>query len=385
MITADPIKSLSTRFEFRNVPLNSIKVVETTNGESKKVKRDHIVVDGQEVVASDRFWGSLFSRYSFNSSVFNYFKPQEVFDRIVEVNGRDQLRLCIDTDPNTKQVTALASTSPEKQNVNLDKYLELLENFNGENITYSNGLIESFHKPTISDPFTIKGDEFSPRYVISTPVDGYGQPNTFLSLLRLICTNGTIGYSRCFKSTISVGKKEEINYNIERTMEQFNNDEGYVALRSRMESATESWASVFEAKKLWLLLARAAADHQLDVKHYNVEHGDSEEEALNRLSTDSSLFRDFHRLTGDTSLIYGLANIDSISEKKQRTLPTRASMYDLINFATEIGTHYAVPESARRINAWVGQTLSTEYDMEGTKAKFGSFADFHLTSTATAS
>lgn len=374
--------TLNNKFEFRNLSLNDIRVKPPQKEGGKK--RDQIIIDGQEIAASDRFWASLFSRYAFNSSIFNYFQPAEVFERISNVNGRDQLRLCLETDKDGGNVTALASTNPEKDTLKLDRYIDLIQNYNGESITYNNGIIESTHTPTVVDEFSIKGDLFTPRYVISTPVDGYGSPNTYLSLLRLVCTNGTVGYSKAFKATISVGKKEDINYNIERTMEQFNNDEGYVALRSRMESATESWASVHETKQLWLLLAKLATAHSLNVKSYNVNHGDDEADAANRLATDSSLFRDFHRMTGDSSLIYGLANIDAISEKKQRTLPTRASVYDLINFATEISSHYAEASAVRKINGWVGGLISNEYDMEGTKAKFGSFADFHLSSETTA-
>ena len=93
------------------------------------------------------------------------------------------------------------------------------------------------------------------------------------------------------------------------------------------------------------------------------------------------LFKAFHRLTGDTSLLYGLASLDALSNKRQRTLPTRASVYDLINFATEVSTHHANVEGARRVGAWVGDLVTNEFDLEGTKQKFTDFADFHIAET----
>jgi hypothetical protein len=89
-------------------------------------------------------------------------------------------------------------------------------------------------------------------------------------------------------------------------------------------------------------------------------------------------------MTGDVSQLYGLANPDSLSAKRQKTLPVRCTVYDAMNFATEVATHYAKPEGARQLNAWVGGLISEEYDMENTKDSFTEFADFHLRSTLAA-
>jgi len=67
-----------------------------------------------------------------------------------------------------------------------------------------------------------------------------------------------------------------------------------------------------------------------------------------------------------------------LSAKRQRALPVKCTVYDAINYATEVATHYATPSGARLLNAWVGGTLGEEYDMEGTKDKFTDFAAFHI-------
>jgi hypothetical protein len=85
-------------------------------------------------------------------------------------------------------------------------------------------------------------------------------------------------------------------------------------------------------------------------------------------------------MTGDVNRLYGLANIDAFSIKKQRALPVKCTVYDLLNFASELSTHYATPVGAGQLNAWIGGTLSEEYDMEGTKEKHSDFQDFMIDS-----
>jgi hypothetical protein len=95
------------------------------------------------------------------------------------------------------------------------------------------------------------------------------------------------------------------------------------------------------------------------------------------------LLHAFHRLTGDLTRLYGLANLDALSVKRQRTLPTRAKVYDLLNFASEIATHHAEPAASRGLHAFVGDLISTEYDLEGTADHFGDWKDFFVKNEAT--
>jgi hypothetical protein len=92
----------------------------------------------------------------------------------------------------------------------------------------------------------------------------------------------------------------------------------------------------------------------------------------------SPLITAFHRMTGDTSRLYGLANLDALSVKRQRTLPTKAKVYDLLNFASEIATHNADEYGSRSSQAWLGSLISGEFDLENSCAAFDSFQDFFL-------
>ena len=55
-------------------------------------------------------------------------------------------------------------------------------------------------------------------------------------------------------------------------------------------------------------------------------------------------------------------------------------VYDLLNFASEVGTHYATTEGNRTMQAFVGGLISDEYDMEGTAEQTQDFGDFFIRS-----
>ena len=86
----------------------------------------------------------------------------------------------------------------------------------------------------------------------------------------------------------------------------------------------------------------------------------------------------FHRMTGDLSHIYGLVNLDAISAKRQRTLPAACKVYDLLNFASEVATHHATPAGERALQAYIGDLISGEYDLEGTVEHFDDWQDFFI-------
>ena len=72
---------------------------------------------------------------------------------------------------------------------------------------------------------------------------------------------------------------------------------------------------------------------------------------------------------------------DAISEKKLRLLPAKCKVYDLINLASEVSTHHAKGMEARTLEAWLGSTISDEYDLEGTDRKKGDFAETFIPKT----
>lgn len=379
------------RFDYTYAPVNSLAVQTEQDRRTGKPAVTSVQVNGEPLKPTERFWTSLFARYGFNSSFFKFFNHAEVFDRISTVEKNDQLRLCIERDEQGGTNRLLAVSSPGKPIIRHDDLMDTLGRYGGQEIRYADGIVESTHVPRVgTGSFDIAGDEFSNRFVLAAPIDGYGLPNIYLSLLRHICTNGAVGYAKAFRSSLSIGRgADDVNYSIMRALEGFNNEEGYAALRQRFDAAAKSWASVYEAQGLYKHLVRLLANRHVGwdgaalvgdsgIRRL-IQQTDStsqQAEALDEIG--SPLITAFHRMTGDSSRLYGLANLDALSVKRQRTLPVHCRTMDLLNFASEVATHHADEYGARSTQAWVGSIISGEYDLENSAGSYSDFADFFL-------
>ncbi len=234
--------------------------------------------------------------------------------------------------------------------------VDLLQRFGGAEVTYHDGLVSSVHTPRGGcRELNIGGDQFHDRFCLETPVDGYGHPRLFLSLMRLVCSNGMVGYTRAFRSDIAVGK--QMDHCIGRALESFDNADGYAALRQRFESSQSSWASVHECLQMGAALERIERTGQ---------------------TTSTGLLARFRTIAGNLSELYGLANLEALSDKRRRILPSQARVYDLINFASEVATHHTLPEGTNRMQAFIGGLISDEYDLEGTARDGAEFDAFFL-------
>lgn len=388
--TATVIADQNNTFDYAFLPVSDLQVTTKENAKTGKKEVDKVLVRDEPLKGTERFWTSLFARYGFNSAFFKYYDHAEVFERISQKEKNDRMRLCIERNEKGEG-TLLAVSNPTKPIVVFDELVDMLGRYNAHEVTYHNGIVESHHTPRNgANQFAIAGDDFQNRFLMATPIDGYGAPNIYLSLLRLICQNGTVGYTKAFRSSLALGKgDDDVAPSLTRALDGFGNDEGYAALRQRLENAAKSWASVYEVTLLYKQLVKLYAGKHL-LEHDQTAGLPAAARNIRRLmeSTDgtgvteetvgSPLLQAFHRMTGDTSALYGLANLDALSVKRQRTLPVRCTVYDAINFATEVASHCSKPSGARALQAWVGGLVTEEYDMENTKDRYSEFADFHV-------
>ncbi len=360
------------RFEYRTANVREIEVkerfVELESGRTKVF--DDVYLDGQLVNDTPRFWGSTQSLFGFSKNIFNYFSHKEVFDRISDRSPKATIGMCIEHDGD-KTPKLLAVSSPDKAVMKHDNAMNLLSKFGVDldTVEYSNGIIQSKHNPTgVGHEFSIGGDKFNNQFALDIPIDGYGNPATYLMLLRLRCTNGAIAMTPTFKSEINIGRKEGV-YALERVLEGYNNEDGFAALRSRWESAQTSWASLNEVNNVYKTLVRVGQRGGLPLTV-------SDEE------TESVLGR-FYRMTGDPAEMYGIANLDGVSQKKLRNLTSKASMYDLLNYITEVATHHATIDGGRTLQAVQGTLINSEYDLEGMLKPGTDWRTFWLTDADT--
>jgi hypothetical protein len=362
---------MTRRFEYGVTRIKDLKVTTRPDHQGRSVV-ESLELDGRPVRPSPRFWNSLHVRFGFTGNIFRYFSHAEVFERISQVAANDQVRWCLESDDHTPMGTLLAVTNPASALVRHDDLVGLLGKYGTKTIRYHNGVVTSEHEPRLNPVFQVAGDGFQNKFLLDTPVDGYGRPAVYLSLLRLVCSNGLVGFSPTFRSELSVGKGEGgMAFALQRVLEGFNNEDGYAALRQRFEAASRSWASVHEAGRLYRVLTRL--QHQGAVRGKAVVTAAGGDGA-----SESSLLNAYHQMTGDLSRIYGLASVDSLSAKRQRTLPTACKVYDLLNFASELATHHANEQGNRMLQAYIGELVSGEYDLEGTAEQFSDWRDFFI-------
>jgi hypothetical protein len=360
-----------TTFEYGLGRLREFQV-ESADGADPFVrgKESRLLLNGRPVRTGHRFWHSLQMRFAFTANIFKYFAPAEVFRRISERAADDRVRWVLEHDGSTADPKLLAVSNPKAGVIEHDELGGLLRRHRARSVAYHDGVVRSTHAPRHASPFTISGDGFEAQYVIETPVDGFGKPNVYLALLRQICSNGAVAMTPAFRSELNVGRGgATATFALVRALEGFNNEEGFVALRQRFEASTKSWASVYEATRLGRALVGMVGGRELPAK---VKGGDGASEA------GGSVLSAYHRLTGDLTGIYGLANMDALSAKRQRTLPTGCRVYDLLNFASELATHHATPAGGRRLQAFIGELVSCEYDLENTVEQFADWRDFFL-------
>jgi len=350
--------------EYPIVSLGELRVVPTSNPKATRRASECLAVRGETFLTTPRFWRSLFHRFGISGNIFRYFDHDEVFTRVVQRSPDDRLRLCAERR-GKGHPRLMAVSHPNRPLLDYDQAVSLLGRYHegpvrqahdrasrDDRPAYHDGIVSSTHTPRSGQAGSDIGpDRFHNRFVVEAPIDGFGQPRIFLSLLRQICSNGAIGYARAFRSDIRIG--EDAAYTLERALGQFDHEEGFAALRQRFQSAQKSWASLHEALQLHRVLARLG-----------ISGGPYQKE--------------LDRLCGDLHALYGLANLESLSVKRQRMLPARCRVYDLLNFASEIATHRASAESRPRLQAYIGTLVSDEYDLEGTAEKVPEFRDLFL-------
>lgn len=382
--------------EYRESDVEDLKVKGSYNDKGR-FEVDYVVLDdGAEVRPSGRFWNSLCARFGFGPSIYSYFSHEEVFNRVSEVmrasaassnskTKKDRVRLCVQKTPHFDfrptesfpkwEPTLLAVSGLDACMMFDDQIKNVLAKQVPESLSFKEGVITTGHKLRRGIDLDIGGDIHTTTISLDTPIDGYGRPNIYLALLRQVCTNGAIAYAKTFRSGIVLGKGENAPLVLERALDGFNNEDGFMAMKQRLESAQRSQASVFEARKLakilWAMPDTGFSDNYLKSRGLTLDAESHKNYALRE-----PLLEQLGKKTGDLRAIYGVAQIDSVSEKRQRALATKCRVYDLLILATEIATHQTTPTFARGLHAFFGDTIAKEFDMEGSADAFEKFDDF---------
>ena len=354
----------------QTLPLNTLRVeYEDRKPEECKSRAEVnwatrvVLPDERRLYVSDRFWLSFSSLFGLSQSVFSYWKPEEVFDRITQVKG-DTVRVAYEELAGSDVIDGrlLSCTKPDKPLLRVDQAQGLVDQFDGKGLSYGNGIVTCRFDCPFPMEFNVGGDDFRTQFAMEMLLDGYGLPSAYLALLRLICENGLIGVTPAFKTTFQLGNNEtDLNLVLRRAFQTFNNEEGFHSFRQRVHSASRSWASLHEALGLRKALSRATTGYKAAESAGN--------ELLDR----------YDALCGDPLSFYGLSAREELSTRKAKSIPVQATVYDLMNFGSEAATHHLHRRVAKdRVNAWIGQRIVGEFDLESTVDIFPDYADYFL-------
>jgi hypothetical protein len=319
--------------QWEDVKLNTGRI-------SRKLQR--IAFGGKEYLATDRFINSVCSRFGIGPSIFNLFDPNEVFERLHEVEQHTAIRFI------TEGNMALAATNPTKAFVDYDSVLSVLTRPSRlpsvVDLGYKDGVFWSIMQ--MDQTWDINGDVFDQTFTVETPIDGYGPPSIYLSLHRQASDVNFMVLSKAFKSEIQLGKDIKLaEIPLMRALDAFNNEEGFQAIRQRLQAAQMSWASLHETATLEKALYRAM--NTANAKRF------------------VPIFEAYSDMTGDFSKKYGIASVSALSTKKARLLQMNCTVADLVNFATEVCRYCRQSlTNPRTIYLWLGQLIENEYDLE---------------------
>lgn len=365
-------------FDYPQAAVSDLKALGHRDPKTGSMVADKIVLpDGREARPTSRFWISLGSRFQFGPSVFRLFDHYEVFQRIGDT-GRftdDQVQLCVERGDNPR---LWGVTKPGRKMLYDEQAIAVYNHLGVERASFCDGKYQTIHTPLnlLGINRKIGPDDFAMKIALETPIDGYGDPAVFLSLWRQVCTNGVIAHSKIFRSAIQVGSEDPVGTAI-RILESFQNEEGYAALLQRMDASQRTHASVAECVRVGKLVANLAPeDFDESFSAQMAEKTGQTDTGTIGKTLRSDLFKHFRNLTGDLRALYGVADLNSISEKRQRMTPTPCHMYRLLNFVTEVATHQLTPDAARKFTGVFGDLIAKEYDLENSVVELGEFEDF---------
>ena len=334
---------------FEPVPITPRQMVEALDCDETKIKS--LVIDNSAYKLSDRFYKTLAAELGIPYGVFGFFTPLEVMERAAAKVPDLQLRVTVDTEG--RQALGLT------QNKGLPMPINYIENVlhNDKRLTdveYGDGVLSAMLD--LDDPWDVPNDStYGMRVRCRVPVDGVGMPDMSLATWRQVCSNGAVAETSLFRTKMEI--KDNSGEHFRRLLASFSNPSGVEMLQERMCNAAETKASVGEVVLLEGLIRRSVAN------------------ARNQM-----LLRERLNDVADNPCVrYGVTDLANIGQKKRPLLPVGCSVADLLNFASELGTHHSeLLKSDSTLQSFSGTLLSKGFDLEGLYPHTARTSSFYL-------
>ena len=337
----------SERFTTARVSIADLVPVECepATGKFKIQFEDHIYN------TSDRFITSFARKLKFSNNIFNYFTAEEVFDRVQQRNPDVAFKVTFDrqdgeilgvVDESKKLLPAEIACNVFASDPRIQK------------IQYSKGVWEA--EFLLDETFSIRNDsEYARKIWVHYPVDGVSMPCVYLSVLRQVCSNGMVAQVPGFRTEIEIN--DESGTHLSRLLRSYNNENGFMALESRLQTAQDTLASVNELLKFENLLATQISDQ----------------------TSAAQLQTRLEEMAGDPCARYETTSLNNIAPKKRPLLPVGCSVNDLFNFCSELTTHHDnIISRVDAFNATLGGMLAQEFDLEEMYHNRNAARAFHL-------
>ena len=300
---------------------------------------------------SERFITSFARKLKFSGNIFNYFTAGEVFDRVQQRNPDVAFKVTFDqqdgeilgvVDETKKLLPAEIACNVFASDPRIQK------------IQYSKGVWEA--EFLLDETFSIRNDsEYARKIWVHYPVDGVSMPCVYLSVLRQVCSNGAVALVPGFRTDIEIN--DDSGTHLSRLLRSYNNENGFMALESRLQTAQDTLASVNELLKIENLLATQISDQ----------------------SSVSALQTRLEEMAGDPCARYETTSLNNIAPKKRPLLPVGCSVNDLFNFCSELTTHHDnIISRVDAFNITLGNMLSQEFDLEEMYRNSNAARAFHL-------
>ena len=300
---------------------------------------------------STRFLTSLARKLKFSNNIFRYFSGEEVFTRIAERCPDIHFKVTVDHQDNCM----LGVVDEDKKILPPDIACRIFsEDKRISKVEYQNGLWEA--TMMLDETFTVNGDSPYRRALrIQYPVDGVSMPAIYLAVERQICTNGATALVNQFKTEIEIN--DQAGTHLSRLLKSFSNENGFMALESRLQKAQETKASVNELMTIQSLLESQLTEMQF----------------LPRLKDH------LEAIAGDPCRSYGITSLTNIPLKRRALLPVSCSVNDLLNFCSELSTHHKeILRNTNALDAEIGHMLAAEFDLEDMYKNSRTARDFLL-------
>ena len=336
-----------TRFEMLNIsPRILVDSLDADNGSLRG-----IIVDGERYTLSHRFLKGLATRMKVPYTVFNLFTPLEVIHRTAERQPDLPLRMTLDHLNRTALglVEAKGNALPIGQVANILKHDSRIQK-----IDYENGILKA--TLDLNETWVIPHDsEYKVQVSCQIPVDGMGQPEIILATYRQICSNGAVAEESSFRTKMEI--KDNSGLHFSKLLRSFNNRNGIEMLHQRLLDANTTKASVGELMEVDGLIRKMVTDRH----------------------SQMLLCEELLTLGDNPCVHYGVTDLSNIGEKRRSLLPVGCSVADLLNFTSELGTHYRkLLKEVEPLHAFYGRKLARSFDLEDMYKNTRPARDFHL-------